>query len=247
MAKLAGMVAWVTGSGRGIGRAIAERLAKDGATLIIHDIDEQTAVATAEDFKARGFEAIAIASDVSKPEAVDYTVKKIVDACGRIDILVNNAGVTRDGLLMRMKEADWDLVMNVNLKGTFLCTKGVTRTMMKQRSGKVINIASVVGVMGNAGQANYSASKAGVIGFTKSTAKELGSRGITVNAVAPGYIETEMTHVLSEDVRGEFMKAIPLNRAGTPEDVAKVVAFLASEDASYITGQVLHIDGGMVM
>ncbi|GBE31007.1 3-oxoacyl-[acyl-carrier-protein] reductase FabG [bacterium BMS3Bbin04] len=247
MSQLQDKIAWVTGSGRGIGRSIAEYLAVQGATLIIHDILEDVARETAEEFRKNGWKATAIASDVSKSDEVDSTVARIIAEHERIDILVNNAGVTRDGLLMRMKEADWDLVLTVNLKGAFLTTKAVIRHMMKQRSGRIINIASVVGVMGNAGQANYSASKAGLIGLTKSTAKELGARGITVNAVAPGYIETEMTKTLPDAAKDAFLQLTPLGRPGTPEDVAKAVAWLASDQADFITGQVIHVDGGMVM
>jgi 3-oxoacyl-[acyl-carrier protein] reductase len=247
MSCLEGQVAWVTGSGRGIGKAIAERLASDGATLVIHDVIEDIAKETAAEFVGKGYKAIAIASDVSDSSAVDATVKQIIAEFGRLDILVNNAGITRDTLIMRMKEEDWDLVLKINLKGSFLCTKAATRPMMKQRSGRIVNVASVVGVMGNAGQANYAASKAGLIGLTKSTAKELASRGITVNAIAPGFIETEMTHILPEAAIDAFLKATPLARPGTPEDVSGVVAFLVSKDSSYITGQVVNIDGGMVM
>ncbi len=247
MGKLDGKVAWVTGSGRGIGKAIAEKLGSEGATLVIHDVVEEIARATADEFAARGWKTLPVVSDVSDAAAVSETVKTIKSELGSLDILVNNAGITRDTLLIRMKEADWDLVMRVNLKGAFLCTQAAAKLMMKQRSGSIVNIASVVGVMGNAGQANYSASKAGMIGLTKSTAKELAARGVNVNAVAPGYIETEMTASLPEEAREGFLGAIPLHRPGTPDDVASTVVFLASSDSSYITGQVIHVDGGMLM
>jgi 3-oxoacyl-[acyl-carrier protein] reductase len=244
---LENQVALVTGGARGIGRAIGEALAAAGAHVIVSDINLEAAQLTAADLSKNGPRAIAVAGDVSQSESVEEMMKEALAHFGRIDILVNNAGITRDGLLMRMKEEDWDLVMDINLKGVFLCTKAIMRTMMKQRSGRIINISSVVGVMGNAGQANYAASKAGVIGLTKSAAKELAARGVNVNAVAPGFIATDMTDKLSDDVKAEFMRNIPLGRAGTPEDVAQVVLFLASPAAEYITGQVIHIDGGMVM
>ena len=244
---LENQVALVTGGARGIGRAIAMALAAAGAKIVVSDIDLEAAQKTAEELKEGGSEAFAVAGDVSDSGSVEGMIRESLDRFGRIDILVNNAGVTRDGLLMRMKEEDWDLVMRINLKGVYLCTKAIMRSMMKQRSGRIINIASVVGVMGNAGQANYAASKAGVIGFTKSAAKEMAPRGINVNAVAPGFIATDMTDKLTDDVKAEFLRNIPLSRAGTPEDVAQVVLFLASPAADYITGQVIHIDGGMVM
>jgi 3-oxoacyl-[acyl-carrier protein] reductase len=208
----------------------------------------EAAQKTADDIATTtGRRSLAVTVDVSQSDSVENMVKQTLDAFGHIDILINNAGITRDGLLMRMKDSDWDLVMEINLKGTFLSTKAVLRPMMKQRSGRIINISSVVGIMGNAGQANYAASKAGVIGLTKSTAKEVASRGITVNAVAPGFIATDMTDKLSDDVKANFLASIPLGRAGSAEDVAQTVLFLASPQASYITGQVIHIDGGMVM
>ena len=244
---LENQVALITGGARGIGRSIALSLAKAGADIIVSDIDEVAALAVSEEINAMGRKSSAIAGDVSNSLSVEAMIKTALEQFGRVDILVNNAGITRDGLLMRMKEEDWDLVMNINLRGVYLCTKAIMRSMMKQRSGRIINIASVVGVMGNAGQANYAASKAGVIGFTKSAAKEMAVRGVNVNAVAPGFIATEMTDKLTDEVKAEFLKSIPLGRAGTPEDVAQVVVFLASPAADYITGQVIHIDGGMVM
>ena len=197
--------------------------------------------------EAAGGKAMLVQADVSSAESVEAMIKEVVEAFGGIDILVNNAGITRDGLLMRMKEEDWDAVINTNLKGVFYCTKAVSKLMMKKRAGRIVNMASVVGLTGNAGQANYAAAKAGVIGFSKTMAKELASRGITVNMVAPGYIDTDMTAVLSESVRETMVSGIPLGRAGTPEDVANAVLFLVSDDASYITGQVINVDGGMVM
>lgn len=245
---LDGNVAIITGASRGIGRSVAIELAKAGAKVVINYAGNHAAAKEVEDaVKAIGGEALLIQADVASADAVDQMIKQTVDAFGRVDILVNNAGITRDNLLMRMKEEDWDAVMNTNLKGIFNCTKSISRIMMKQRSGRIINMTSVVGIMGNAGQANYAAAKAGVIGFTKSMAKELASRGITVNAVAPGFIATDMTAVLSEQVKHELSTQIPLGRLGTPEDVAGAVVFLASGAANYITGQTINVDGGMVM
>jgi 3-oxoacyl-[acyl-carrier protein] reductase len=245
--RLEGKVALVTGGARGIGKSICERLADEGAKLAIVDIMLETAQGTADEFKAKGVEAEAFSADVSKFEDAEATVAKVVEKFGKVDILINNAGITRDTLLMRMSEDDWDLVIKVNLKGTFNFTKAVCRPMMKARTGKIVNIASVVGRMGNAGQANYSASKAGVIGLTKTTAKEFATRGIQVNAVAPGYIQTDMTGKLSDAATEAFMQVIPMKRAGSPEDVANVVYFLCSADSDYVTGQVINIDGGMLM
>ncbi|MDX9980269.1 MAG: 3-oxoacyl-[acyl-carrier-protein] reductase [Lentisphaeria bacterium] len=242
-----GKVAVVTGGARGIGRAIAAELAAGGATLALVDVLLDVAETTAAEFRAQGIDAAAFAANVANADDVNRMCDEVIARFGKIDILVNNAGITRDNLIMRMKESDWDAVIAVNLKGTFNCLKAVTRPMMKAHFGRIVNIASVVGVMGNAGQANYSASKAGVIGLTKTAAKELASRNITVNAVAPGYIQTEMTEKVSEAAREAFLTNIPLARGGLPEDVAKAVRFLCSEDAAYITGQVLHVDGGMVM
>jgi len=242
-----GRVAVITGGARGIGRSIAKELAAGGATLALVDVLLDAAEETAAEFRSQGVEAAAFAANVAKPEDVTRMCGEVVERFGKIDILVNNAGITRDNLIMRMKEADWDAVIAVNLKGTFNCIKAVTRPMLKARYGRIVNIASVVGVTGNAGQANYSASKAGVIGLTKTAAKELASRNITVNAVAPGYIQTDMTEKVTDAAREAFLTNIPLARAGKPEDVAKAVRFLCSDDADYITGQVLNIDGGMVM
>ena len=245
---LVGKVAQVTGGSRGIGRAIALKLAENGADVAINYAGN---TAAAEEVKAAieqmGRKALLIQCSVADTDGVQAMVNQVVKELGRLDILVNNAGITRVGLLMRMKEADWDDVMNTNLKGVYNCSKAVMRTMMKQKSGRIVNMASVVGEMGNAGQANYAAAKAGVIGFTKSLAKEVASRGITVNAIAPGFIATDMTRVLSDDQKAEMARTIPLGRAGQPEDVANAVLFLASEGAAYITGQVLNVEGGMVM
>ncbi|MBZ5749839.1 3-oxoacyl-[acyl-carrier-protein] reductase [Metabacillus rhizolycopersici] len=245
---LGNKVALVTGGSRGIGRAIALDLAKNGASVAVNFAgSEAKANEVVDEIKANGGNAFAIKADVSNGDEVQQMIKEVISQFGRLDILVNNAGITRDNLLMRMKDAEWDDVINTNLKGVFLCTKGVTRQMMKQRSGRIINIASVVGVSGNAGQANYVAAKAGVIGLTKTTAKELASRNITVNAVAPGFITTDMTDELPEDVKTEMLKQIPLAKLGEPSDIANIVTFLASEKSKYITGQTVHVNGGMVM
>lgn len=245
---LGGKVAIITGASRGIGRAAAIELAKAGAKVVVNYAGNKAAAEQVlEIIRAEGGEAIMFQADVANAEAVEALVKTTLDAFGRIDILVNNAGITRDNLLMRMKEEDWDAVMDTNLKGIFNTTKSVSKVMMKQRTGKIINMTSVVGLMGNAGQANYAAAKAGVIGFTKSMAKELASRNITVNAIAPGYITTDMTSGLPEQVKTDLAEKIPLSRLGTPEDIAAAVLFLASDAANYITGQTLNVDGGMVM
>jgi 3-oxoacyl-[acyl-carrier protein] reductase len=245
---LKGKVALVTGASRGIGRAIALELARLGANVAVNYAgSEAKAKEVVEEIKAMGREAIAVQANVADSESVNNMVKEVLTTFGELHILVNNAGITRDNLIMRMKEEEWDEVINTNLKGVFNCTKAVTRQMMKQRYGRIINIASIVGVSGNAGQANYVAAKAGVIGLTKTTAKELASRNITVNAVAPGFITTDMTDQLTDEVRQEMLKQIPLARFGEPKDVASVVGFLASDASSYMTGQTLHVDGGMVM
>jgi 3-oxoacyl-[acyl-carrier protein] reductase len=244
---LTGKVAIVTGGSRGIGRAVSLRLARAGADVaVVFAGNREKAEAVVGEIQEMGRRSVAIQADVSQAEQVDAMVKQVVEAFGRIDILVNNAGITRDNLLLRLKEEDWDAVLSTNLKGVFLCTKAVTRQMMKQRFGRIINISSVVGLIGNPGQANYVAAKAGVIGLTKTAARELASRGITVNAVAPGFIETDMTAVLGEETREQMLGQIPLGRFGSAEDVAGAVAFLASDDAAYITGQTLNVDGGMV-
>lgn len=242
-----GKTAVITGAARGIGQAIAIDLASKGADIVLCDLQEEWLRETAEAVGKTGRKVTCRELDVTSHDAAQEVFGDIAATSGTIDILVNNAGITRDGLLMRMSEADWDAVLNVNLKGTFNCTKAVTRTMMKQRHGAIINIASIIGIMGNAGQANYGASKAGVIAFTKSTAKELASRNIRVNAVAPGFISSKMTDALSEDVRQNMLDAIPLKRFGEPQDVANVVTFLASDLSGYITGEVINISGGMVM
>ena len=246
--NLEGKSALVTGASRGIGREIALELARQGADVAVNFAgSEAKANEVVDEIKAMGRRAFAVKCDVSNFEEVTSMVKETIDQFGKLDILINNAGITKDNLIMRMKEDEWDDVLNINLKGVFLCTKAVTRQMMKQRSGRIINVASIVGVSGNPGQANYVAAKAGVIGLTKTTAKELAARNITVNAIAPGFITTDMTDKLSEEVKSEMLKQIPLARFGEPKDIAKVAAFLASHDSAYMTGQTLHIDGGMVM
>ncbi len=245
---LQGKHALVTGASRGIGRSIALELAKQGAHVAVNYAgSEEKAQAVVDEITALGQKAFKIQADVSDEKSVKDMIKTVVDTFGSIDILVNNAGITRDNLLMRMKEEDFDDVININLKGVFLCTKAVSRPMMKQRAGTIVNVASIVGVSGNPGQANYVAAKAGVIGMTKSVAKELASRNIRVNAVAPGFISTEMTDALTDGQRESMLALIPLGKLGKPEDVASVVRFLASDDAQYMTGQTIHIDGGMVM
>ena len=241
-------VALITGGSRGIGKEIALELAENGVNIVISYVNNmEKATAVIDEIISYGVKAMAVCADVSVEEDVLHMIKTVEEEFGTIDILVNNAGITKDNLIIRMKEEDWDSVMDVNLKGTFLCTKAVSRIMMKKRYGKIINITSVVGIMGNAGQSNYSASKAGVIGFTKSMAKELASRGIRVNAIAPGFIETDMTEVLKDEIKDTMLKAIPLNSFGNPKDIANLVVFLASERSDYITGQIINVDGGMVM
>lgn len=241
-------VALVTGGSGGIGSAIAIKLSEKGFNVAITYLsNEKAAKEVIEEIEKNNVKGLAIKADVSKEKDVEEIIGIINNEFKTIDVLVNNAGITKDNLLLRMKAEDWDQVMDTNLKSVYLCTKAVTRNMMKKKHGKIINITSVVGISGNAGQSNYSASKAGVIGFTKSVAKELGSRGINVNAVAPGFIDTDMTSVLSEDIKDEMLKSIPLNRVGKPQDVANLVAYLCSDEADYITGQVIHVDGGMLI
>jgi len=247
MSSLDNQIAVVTGAGRGIGRAIALKFASEGADVVCVSRTAGNADKVSNEVRGLGRRSWAFAVDVADAAAVNAAAEKILADAGRVDILVNNAGVTRDGLLMRMSDADWDMVINTNLKGAFLFTKAFVRAFIKQRSGRIINIASVIGLIGNAGQANYAASKAGVIGFTKATAREVASRGITVNALAPGFIETDMTAVLNPALKEQLLKQIPLNSFGQPEDIAAAALFLASPGARYITGQVLTVDGGMVM
>ncbi len=237
----------VTGSARGIGREIALAFAKEGSDVVICDVNLEAALNTQKEIQAMGRQSLALAVDVTGLSQVEEMVNKILDKFKKIDILVNNAGITKDGLLLRMSEADWDSVIDVNLKGTFNCTRSVAKVMLKNRAGKIINIASIIGIIGNAGQVNYAASKAGVIALTKTTARELASRGICVNAIAPGFIKTEMTAKLPTEVQEKMLSQIPLARFGQPQDVADLCLFLASSDADYITGQVIVVDGGMVM
>ncbi len=243
-----GKTAVVTGSARGLGKAIALKLASNGANIVLNDIPSSESLdETAEEFKKAGYKVVVTRGDVRNSEDVKAMIAAGVDAFGSVDILVNNAGITNDKPMALMSEDDWDIVLDINLKGAFLCTKFATKQMMKQKYGRIVNLASVAGRYGNKGQANYSASKAGLIGLTKTTAKEFASRGITCNAVAPGTIKSKMTDALPEEVRNKYLENIPLGRFGTPEDVANVVAFLASDDASYVTAQVIDIDGGLVM
>lgn len=245
--ELQGKVALVTGGAQGIGKTIGEELSREGAHVVLGDVNLEGAQATAESISSGGGSASAVKIDVSSATEVQQVFDSISKDKKPVDILVNNAGITRDGLMVRMKESDWDLVLNINLKGSFLCSQQAAKQMMKQKSGAIVNIASIVGVMGNFGQANYSSSKAGVIGLTKTLAREVASRGIRVNAVAPGFIDTEMTRVLDEAVRQKLIEQIPLARLGLPEDVARCVAFLVSDRSSYITGQVINLNGGMLM
>lgn len=245
--SLQGKTAIVTGAAQGIGRAIAQCLAEAGADIAVADLDPGRSVETVASIEKLGRKALNIKVNVADANETKAMVEQVLKAWGKVDILINNAGITRDGLLLRMKEEDWNLVLQINLNGTFNCTKAVLQPMTKQRYGRIVNIASIVGVIGNAGQANYSASKAAVIGFTKTVGREYASRNVTVNAVAPGFIDTAMTHGLPADVKETLLKQIPLGRLGMPADVAAAVRFLVSEDAAYITGHVLHVNGGMLM
>lgn len=240
-------VAMVTGGARGIGKEIAVLFAKEGADIAICDVNAEVLSSTQKEIEALGRSVVTGVVDVTKSDQVEAFVQKILDKFKKIDILVNNAGITRDGLLVRMSEADWDLVLAVNLKGAFNCTKSVSKIMMKQRDGRIVNMASIIGIMGNAGQANYAASKGGLIALTKTVAKELASRNVRANAIAPGFIQTDMTAKLSDNVKSEMLKFVPLGKFGTVQDVANLALFLASDDSAYITGQVIQVDGGMVM
>jgi 3-oxoacyl-[acyl-carrier protein] reductase len=242
-----GHTAIITGGGRGIGRAIAESLARHGVNMVVVDVNLDIAKEAAAELEKAGIKSIALKADVANAVDVHSIFEEVLREFGKVEILVNNAGITRDALLLRMKEEDWDSVININLKGTFLCSKEAVKAMSKQRYGRIINIASVVAFMGNPGQANYSASKAGIVGLTKTIAKEYASRGITANAVAPGFITTAMTDALSENVKQEMLKAIPMNKFGSVEDVANAVVFFAMPESGYITGQVMHVNGGMYM
>ncbi|HJN01967.1 MAG: 3-oxoacyl-[acyl-carrier-protein] reductase [Nitrospinota bacterium] len=244
---LKGQTAVVTGGARGIGKEISLALARDGANIVIADLIAEQSEETAEEIKKLNCKALIQKVDISKTADVENMVQNTINEFKTLDILINNAGVTRDTLMVRMKEEDWDFVLKVNLTGTFNCSKAAAKYMMKQKKGRIVNIASIVGVMGNAGQANYSASKAGIIGLTKTSARELASRNITVNAVAPGFIDTEMTRSLNENIKQQLKEQIPVGKLGRPEDIANCIKFLVSDDASYITGQVIHVNGGMLM
>ena len=247
MSQLANQIAVVTGAGRGIGRAIALKFAAEGADVVVVSRTAENSEKVAAEIRALGRKAWALSVDVADSAAVSAAADKILADCGKVDILVNNAGVTRDGLLMRMSDADWDTVIDTNLKGAFLVTKAFFRTFAKQRAGRIINITSVIGLIGNGGQSNYAASKAGLIGFTQSVAKELAGRGVTVNAIAPGFIETDMTAVLNDELKAGILKVIPMGKLGAADDIAHAALYLASPGARYVTGQVLTVDGGMVM
>lgn len=245
--QLTGKVAFITGGGRGIGREIALLFAKEGSDIALCDVNQEALAQTQKEIESLGRKCVIGIVDVTKGVEVDAFIQKILDNLKKIDILINNAGITRDALLVRMSEADWDSVLSVNLKGAFNCTKAVSRIMMKQRDGRIVNMASIIGIMGNAGQANYAASKGGLIAFTKTVAKELASRNVRANAIAPGFIQTDMTAKLSDEVKSEMLKFVPLGKLGTVQDVANLALFLSGDDSSYITGQVIQVDGGMVM
>jgi|MGYP001299567963 3-oxoacyl-[acyl-carrier protein] reductase len=247
MFNLSNKIAIVTGASRGIGSAIAHNLSKAGAKVVLISRSIDALKSVESEIKSNGGEAISITADVSNLESFTNAINQVVETWGTVDILINNAGITKDNIILRLKEEDWDAVIDINLKGCFNGIKAVTRPMLKSRSGRIINITSVIGLIGNSGQSNYAASKAGILGLTKSIAKELGSRNITVNAIAPGYIQTEMTDNLDQTSKDNLMKSIPLQRLGKPEEIASLVCFLASEEAAYITGQTLNVDGGMVM